>query len=921
MPESEQTLPSGILTFLFTDIEGSTVRWDRDPRAMQAVVRRHDDIMRSAIASHHGRVFKTVGDAFCSVFPRINDALDAAVQAQRALANEDFSQVDGVRARMAIHVGAADERDGDYFGRTPNRVARLLSVGHGGQVLLSGVAAEVAADAAPQTELRDLGEHRLKDLTVPEHIFQLLAPDLETEFPTLKSLSVLDNNLPVQLTSLIGREQELADIRALLDRSRLVTLCGAGGVGKTRCALQAGAEVLDAFKEGVWFVDLAPLSDGTLVVNAIASVFDVREPPNQRLLDEVLSYLKKKQLLLILDNCEHLVAEVSKTADSILRACPTVRILATSRESLSIDGEAVYRMPSLAVPERVKGLSAADALSYGAVALFEARGRSANPKFKLDNSNAATVADVCRRLDGIPLAIELATARLNVLSPSQLAQKLDERFRLLTGGNRAALPRQHTMRALIDWSYDHLSAQEQRLFRYFSIFSGSFTLDMATAVCADDHIAGFEVLDLLTSLVDKSLVQPEHSSDESRYRLQESTRQYARERLVECAEMERIARRHADAYVRLAEQLDNSWDSKPDSQWVCQAEPDMDNWRAALTWAFSAHGDPLIAQRLASAKIWLELAPGEGRRYLLTALTSADERTPPELIAQLELAASKIDTVFGQFKAALASAERARAIFETLGDELCLANARLCAGRALLFLKHVQEGEVMLQAALDVFRRSGSKKTMGSALSALGAARIIQGDVPEARSFLTAAGTLYKRSGADGRVPAVLSMLAEAEFRAGDAGTALEVASQALTAHRGVKSGPNVVNILYNMAAYFTVLGRYDEARAHAREALELARDEQADAEVTIALQHLAAVAALGAPGDQEAQERAARLLGFADASFDALDYTREYTEQQEYERVRTALHHALGDARLAELAQEGQSWTEERAVSEALEI
>ncbi|HEY6358737.1 MAG TPA: adenylate/guanylate cyclase domain-containing protein, partial [Vicinamibacterales bacterium] len=511
---SARGLPSGTVAFLFTDVEGSTVRWDRDAAAMQRAVRRHDDLMRAAIAAHNGRVFKTIGDAFCAVFWQVDDALRAALAAQRSLDAEDFSSVEGMRVRMALHVGSSDERDGDYFGPTLNRVARLLAIGHGGQVLLSGKAAESVEALPSDVTFKDLGDHRLKDLTASEHVFQVVASGLAVDFPKLRSLSVLSNNLPLQLASLVGREGDVIDIKSLLEGSRLVTLTGAGGVGKTRCALQVGAETLDEFTDGVWFIDLAPLHDPSLVPNVIASVFDVQETPTQPMRDALINHLKHKDLVLIVDNCEHVIGEASKTAGAILRDCPNVSILATSREALGLAGEAVYQMPTLTVPEKLQDLTADAALRYGAVALFDARARSANSRFSVSDENAPTVAEICKRLDGIPLAIELAAARLKVLSPRQLSKKLDERFRVLTGGDRGTLPRQQTMRALIDWSYDLLSETEKRLFRYLSIFAGTFALDLATVICTEE-VADVDVFDVLSSLVDKSLVQVEYADDDN----------------------------------------------------------------------------------------------------------------------------------------------------------------------------------------------------------------------------------------------------------------------------------------------------------------------------------------------------------------------------------------------------------------------
>ncbi|MBV8264107.1 MAG: AAA family ATPase [Candidatus Eremiobacteraeota bacterium] len=914
-------LPSGNVAFLFTDIEGSTVRWDRDAPAMTQAVRRHDAIMRTAIAAHDGHVFKTIGDAFCAVFWTIADGVSAVLDAQRTLAQEDFGAVDGIRVRMALHVGTSDERDGDYFGPTLNRVARLLAIGHGQQVLLSTAAAELLALAMPDIALRDMGEHRLKDLTAAEHVFQLLADDLPTEFPKLKSLSVLNNNLPQQLTSLVGRDREITEIRALVDKHRLVTLSGSGGVGKTRCALQAGAEALDGFSDGVWFADLAPLTDASLIANVIAEAFELQEQPDQPMLAALVAHLKHKQTLLIIDNCEHLVHDASKTIDALLRGCPKVSVLATSREALAIHGETLYRMPSLATPGSSRGLTAERALSFGAVALFNGRAGSANPNYRLTDELVPVVCDICRRLDGIPLAIELAAARVKVLSVPSLAQRLDERFKILTGGSRTALPRQQTMRALIDWSYDLLTEREKELFRFISIFSGSFALDAATSVCADKDIDDIEMLDLLTSLVDKSLVQADDTGHDVRYRMLESTRQYAREKLVERGEADAIARRHAEAYVAISEELDRGWDTMPDRDWLARAEPEMENWRAAIAWALGSDGESTIGQRLAVGLCWLEFARVEGRRYVHAGLEKVTDQTPPHLVADLHIAASKLDSLLLSFKSSLSAAQRALDVLEASPDAGLLANAQLCAGRALVCLGRPSEGEPMLQSALTTFRAAGLEKAIANTLFSIGYACALKGDMPSAREVLREAAAIYDRTGAEERLPAVLTLLAEAEFRTGDTQTAVMLATRGLAASRTIKNPMNLMNLLPNLAAYLITLSKYDEARSHAREALVLARDEQAEMTVMFTLQHLAAIAALRDDESLEERSRAAQLIGFVNARLQALDAQREHTEQQEYEAVSAALGARLGAPRFEELVREGALWTPDRAIDEAQAI
>ncbi|MBD5657508.1 MAG: adenylate/guanylate cyclase domain-containing protein, partial [Candidatus Eremiobacteraeota bacterium] len=483
-------LPSGTVTFAFTDIEGSTRRWERDPDAMQRALRQHDVIVREEIERHGGYVFKTIGDAFCAAFRGPQHAVMALHAAQRTLAAEDFTAVGGLRVRAAIHTGTADERDGDYFGPTVNRVARLLAIGHGGQILVSGSSAELLFEAQSRESLRELGEHRLKDLARPERVYQLLAPDLDDEFPPLNSLSTLPNNLPAATTSFVGRETELVEIAASLAKQRLVTLIGSGGIGKTRTSLQVAANVLDTFRDGVWFVELASLADGALIPPAIAAAIGVVLSPTGDALESLAGALDSKNVLLIFDNCEHLVEPTGRVVATLLRDCKKLKVLASSRQGLGIAGETTYRMPSLRVPGDAGGttIAAIDATRYPALALFVDRARAAHRSFVLDDANVHAVADVCRRLDGIPLAIELAAVRVKILSPRQLRDRLDERFRMLTGGSRDLLPRQQTLRALIDWSYDLLDKRERMVFRRLSIFVDGFTVEAVGPVVADADI-------------------------------------------------------------------------------------------------------------------------------------------------------------------------------------------------------------------------------------------------------------------------------------------------------------------------------------------------------------------------------------------------------------------------------------------------
>lgn len=917
--------PTGTVTFLFSDIEGSTVRWERDRTTMADALLRHDKLMREALEDHEAYIFKTVGDAFCAAFATTPDALEAAVAAQRALASEDFSDVEGLHVRMALHAGRSTEREGDYFGPTVHRVARLLAIGHGGQVLVSGTAADLLrGELSPDCTLRDLGAHRLKDLAQPERVYQVVAADLRDAFPALRSLGSFANNLPAQLTSFVGRDDVAGDIVELFERHRLVTLVGTGGAGKTRCAIQVGAEILDRFDDGVWLAEFAPISDSSLVAGVVAQVLSVQEHPNRPLLDTLIAYLKRKRLLLIFDNCEHVIGEASRVSAAILQTCPDVRIMATSREGLNIAGEQIYHMPSLSVPPPGQVLSPIDALSFGALLLFSERAASVDNRFALTDENVGHVVEICRGLDGIPLAIELAAARTRLLSPQRIAQMLDERFRVLTGGSRSALPRHQTMRALIDWSYDLLSESERGLFCKLSIFAGGFTLESAVATCADATLDEIAAFDALSSLVDKSLVQAESTDDRKRYRLLESTRQYARERLVESGESESVARAHAGAFLAFAEELDSTWQSDPDRAWLARAEPELENFRAALTGAFGTNGDALTAQRLTGklSQVWTSLAPAEGRRWLQRAQSLISAETPAPVIAALDLCEAALANTLTQMKAAIAAGERARHSYRELGDSLRSVYAQLIVADAFVRLSQLAEAESLLAQGLTQAEALGALKLKCMALSGLADARSDAGDPAGMQRLYGEALAIAQAIGADRRSAMIAANLAEAEFRSGDAAAALEKAREATAALRAFNDIGGIAIVTCNMAAYLLTLGRYDEARASALEALAAARDAQRDVHTALSLQHLAAIDALRPDAaERRRKERAARLLGYVDARLTALHALREHTEEQEYTAMISALHGSLGADDFSQLMRQGSVLNEDQAVEEATHI
>ncbi len=916
-PKKTVPLPSGTVSFLFTDIEGSTRRWESHRDQMQHAVARHDKLLRAASAKHGGVVFKTVGDAFCVAFRRPEDALGAALDAQRALGEEDFTGVDGLRARMAIHTGTADERDGDYFGPTVNRVARLLAVGHGGQVLVSGTSADLLQGSMPaRTSLRDLGEHLLRDLTRPEQVYQLVSPGLPEIFPALRSLGALPNNLPRQATSFIGRDEELAEIKTLVAKSQLVTLVGTGGVGKTRAALQVGADLLDGSGDGVWFVDLAQVAGTSYVIPEIARVFSIQPQADHDFLDDLRFYLKGKHLLLIIDNCEHVVAEASRVISELIKTCPRVYVLATSREGLNVHGEHVYRMPSLSVPSPLEKPDAEAALRYGAVALFVARASALDSQFSFTDEKVPIVADICRRLDGIALAIELAAARVTILSLKQLSQRLDERFRLLTGGDRTALPRQQTMRAAIDWSYELLSETEQTVFRRLSIFQGGWTLEAASTVCSDDSLDEFAIFDTMSLLVNKSLVVVEFSAETQRYRLLESLRQYGLERLNQRTEVDVIGRRHAQYFAEFGRRIGEKWQTMPDVVWLAAIDEEIDNIRAALSWSLEKGNDPTLGARLAEQLwvFWFGRSPHEGKRWMEAARAAVDAEPDPVLSLDIDLALTRL-RVGRSREETLALCERALTEARALGDERRLARAVFYWGEVLVFENRCGEAEVALTEALEHSRNVGDQYRATSALQILGKAYVRLGRVDEARKAFNEAMRYYGVHSAERNHALALIDNANLERVSGDPERAIALTLEARKIAQILRDR-NLEIIAEAASGWHSLLtGQFDTARAAAHRYLTISIEERFEYGVATAVQSLGGIAV-----HDEDFERAALLLGYSEANVQKF-FARNPWVDFDVESFLGPLRERLGEEALAALMAEGAAWPQERAVEEAFKV
>ena len=733
-----KSLPTGTVTFLFTDIEGSTKLWESVPEKMKVALQRHHEILNCAIESNGGVVFQIIGDAFCAAFPTAPSAMSAALKAQENLFNENWDLPSPIRVRMGIHTGLADLTSSDSAtggytsNQTLNRVARIMSAGHGGQILLSLATEELTRDSLPaNTELRDMGERHLRDLIRPEHLFQLNAKGLPSEFPPLKTLDFYRHNLSIQLTSFIGREKEIAEIEHALTEHRLVTLTGSGGTGKTRLSLQVAANLLDHFPDGVWFVELAPLTNPDLIPQTIHSTIGIQEQPGKTPLQLLEEYLHERKTLVVLDNCEHLIEASAKVANTLLNAAPSLKVLASSREALGVKGELSYPVPSLSLPDP-KHLPAIEQLSqYEAVRLFIDRALLVAPHFVVDKDNAPFIAQICYRLDGIPLAIELAAARIRSMPVDKIAGRLDDRFHLLTGGSRTALPRQQTLRATIDWSYDLLSKSERMLFCRLAVFMGGWRLESVEEICTGDEIASDNIDDLLGHLVDKSLVELEENG---RYRMLETIRQYARDRLVESGEGEALRDRHRDWFLALAEQAMPELHRETQLEWLDRLDEELENLRTALEWSLRNNID--AAQQLAGALWWFWHIRGrafEGYQWINKILAIGDDVTLAR--AALLGKAGQQAFMLNYQKEARAFSEKSIAMFQLLGQKNGQADPLLILGILAFYDKDFSKAKEMIEQSCDLCRDADDRWGLKKARDILGWIAEDEGNYEQARKI------------------------------------------------------------------------------------------------------------------------------------------------------------------------------------------
>ena len=865
---------SALTTFLFTDIEGSSRLWEQEPERMRPALERHDAITRSAVEGNRGTVVKMIGDGVHAVFADPLDAVGASLQLQQALADPEATNGVALRVRCGMHVGVHERRDDDFFGSAVNRAARIMSAAHGGQVLLSQAMAALVGDRLPAgVALRDLGSVRLRDLASPERVYQVVHSQLRQEFPALRSLESIPNNLPQQLTSFIGREHDLTEVKKLLRTTRLLTLLGVGGLGKTRLSLQVAADVVDRYPDGLWFVELAALRDERLVAQAVASVLGVKEEPGRPVVEALVKYVKDRQLLLILDNCEHLVHCCAELAKVLLQSGARLTILASSREHLHVAGEATYPVPALAVPDPRQTNTVAALTQYEAVHLFVDRAAAAQPDFRLTHQNAAAVAGICHRLDGIPLALELAAARVRTMSVENIAARLSDCFRLLTGGDRTALPRQQTLRASIDWSYELLSESERALLRRLAVFAGGCTLDAAEAVGAGGDLDEKDVLDLLTHLVEKSLVVADAEGE--RYRLLETVRLYAQERLNESGERDRTRTRHLAYYLALAEKARPELDGPDQAAWLLRLDLDRENILAAHAWCDRAEGGAELG-----LKVVFSMQPYWFNRGLL----GLGQRVAVEALAR-----------GGAQEGTLA---RCRALFY--------------AGQLGCFMGRYGDAQEYLEESLALARELGDKKRVAAVLQPLTMASLGQGDLATARRHVREALVLARELGNKRGIAAALNAVAQVHRVEGDLDTAEPLYEQVLALARELGDREIIAIALLNLAMVSIGRGLGDRAQAMLLDVLSIAEEIGSKPAGQSALEVSAGLAALIAQW-----EHAAVLFGAAEAQTEATGIHRDPGDESFLAPLIAKAGDALGAPAFASAEAAGRALSYEEAIGQ----
>jgi predicted ATPase/class 3 adenylate cyclase/Tfp pilus assembly protein PilF len=892
---------TGTVTLLFTDIEGSTKLVAQLGERYESVLADHRRLLREAFGARGGSEVDTAGDGLFYAFPSARAAIASAVAGQRALAAQEWPA--DVRVRMGIHTGEPISGEAGYVGMDVHRASRICNASHGGQVLVSKTSCELAQHDLPDdVSLIDLGEHRLKDLPTPDRLFQVVAPGLGREFPPLRSIDSRPNNLPRQLTAFIGRQREIGEAKRMLAQSPLVTLTGPGGVGKTRLAIEVAADLLDEYEDGVWFVDLGPVTDPTFVGHAIATTLGVMDVAGQPILDTVVDHVRRRHILLVVDNCEHLLDSAARTVDALLRASSQVRVVATSREGFAIPGEAVFPIPSLSAPDETT--APGDLAQYEAVRLFSDRAVAAQPGFRVTDRNADAIAQICRRLDGVPLALELAAARVRALPVEQIAARLDDRFRLLTGSSRITVPRHQTLRQTIDWSHDLLAEDERAVFRRLAAFAGGCTLEAAEAVCVGDPVDEYGVLDVLSRLVDKSLVVAETDVAEARYRQLETIRQYGRDRLLEAGEGAETLRRHRDWYLGLVTRAAPEFFRGAESvHWLERLDHEHDNLRAALQWSTDEPGESTAALRLAAGlwRFWeLRGHIAEGRSWLERTLAETDGEVSA-LRADAFTGAGILAFMQGDHAGAHELHEQSLALHRRVGDYMGIAFAANNLANAALLSGDYAAARRLYEPGLTWARSQGNKRPLGFALVNMAEAVALDGEPELARRQYEEGIEAFRALGDRWGEAFALDSFGTMLGRQGEHAEAERLHQEALRISRELGDQRGEARALSHLGDQATRTNDRSQARKLYARSFEIRRTLGDKAGMASAIEKLASVAAADDP------HAAAVLLGSAEAVRDSIRAPVPPTVREEYEACRRTVRELLGEAAFEDARAEGR--------------
>jgi predicted ATPase/class 3 adenylate cyclase len=908
-------LPAGTVTMVFTDIEGSTALLQSLGDRYPEVLADHNRLIRETFARHDAFERGSAGDGLYFVFASAREAVQAAIDAQLALAGHPWPDGAAVRDRMGIHTGEPRNATEGYVGLDVHRAARICSAGHGGQILISQTTRDlIAEDFRPPLGIVDLGAHRLRSLDGPaQRLYQVTGPGLAGDFPPPRTGDAPRNNIRLEVTSFVGRDREIAQATRMLDQSSLLTLTGSGGVGKTRIGMRLARTLLDQFEDGTWIVECGNLSDPSFLLPSVVSAIGLSDPAGRSLLSTIIDQLKGKRLLLVLDDCDPVLTAAAELAEGLVRVCSTVRIVVTSREALGVPGEAILPIASLATPASGSTIAASELGSIDACRLFVERAQAVQPGFELTDQNARSVAQLCRRLDGIPLAIELAAARVRALPVEQIASRLDDRFRLLTGGSRTSVARHQTLRATIDWSYDLLTEPERAVLRRLSVFAGGASLEAAESVCAGDPVDAMDILDLLGRLVEKSLVFTDPTSSEAHFRLLETVREYARARLVEADEGDPTLRRHRDLFLALVDEASPAFFHGPEPvDWLRRIDDDHEDVRAALEWCLDQPGEARSGLRIAAGlwRYWeIRGDLTEGRAWLERMLEAVGDETSA-LRADALTGAANLAFMQGDLRAAAALQRGSLEIQRRMGDPQGVAYAANNLANTSVQLGDNARARELYEEAISITRDLGDVRgvAFGSINLADVAAR--EGDLAAAQSLEEEILASIRRLGDRWTEAFALDAFARTARRAGQHERARTLHIEALAILEELGDRRGVARVLTQLAELALTDGDGPRARGLLRQSLAI-RQELGDMPgLASAMESLAGAVA---PEDPEA---AARLDGAATSLRESIRAIVPPRTAAAHDQQLADLEARLGSDRFETARREGRLMTPNEALA-----